>query len=105
MAEVDFSNAVIEAYGNTPFANRYISFNDGNLNITNASGTNIAPGGSRTVLVDDYNQFTIRHSGTLNESGTAMYFSSNGIRWKISGISFASGDTFTFTTSADLVEV
>ena len=108
MAEVDFSNATIEPYNSIPLENWFASLaglNPGDFGITNSSGTSIVSSASQTRLVDDYNQIVVKHSGTLNASGTEMYFNRNGIRWKISNISFASGDTFNFTTEADLIEV
>lgn len=105
MAIVDFSNAVIEPFSGSPFLSASISLGSGTY-VTDINNQSIADNQSRTVKRSATNELIIQYSGTLTASGTAMYISNNfnpPIHWRISNISFASGDTFNFQIVANMV--
>ena len=99
MASIDFSNATLEPVI-TVSVDSYITLNP-TWNITkiyDASGNEIGVFSSKQLLTDETNYFTVLFVGSMSASGTEMYLGANsGTQkyWKISNISFASGDTFT----------
>lgn len=116
MADVDFSNAIIEPYvGNDPYAlkDAWLKMKGftGDPKLTDANGQIIV---SRIQQYDlngetTITHFAIREEGEFNASGTEFYlgfYSYNTGRvyvyWKISNISFSSGDTFDFKVEIDL---
>lgn len=107
MAEVDFSHARITPAGAVnPAAYSYV-------NLTNLSGFRDASDNSVasvtiTTLVNQQKRFVKMFSGTFTASGTEFYIwqysSPYGVgKWKVSNISFNSGDTFIFQIQADLI--
>ena len=101
MAQVDFSTAVLEpAPGTKPMD--YSSY----MRIYYSSGIWNAPNGAVIVanngqykLVENQNKVTVVYTGTFTASGTEFYigYFSNGIKlWKVTNISFNSGDTYSF---------
>ena len=110
MAQVDFSNAHIEPYGNNPLNLSYsglmttdgytttISFYDAQGNTTTASAT---------IITNDPNNlvFNIRSNGSLQSSGTELFIGSSPsyYTYRISNISFNSGDTFEFQFNASII--
>lgn len=115
MAEVDFSNARIEpvAYPN-PF-NGYTTINPtgkGNLSLDftsdlwDANQNTITSSLSKTRLINEKKQLMFLYQGTFNTSGTEFYIIHYGDytmgAWKISNISFNSGDTYVFQINATL---
>ena len=114
MASVDFSNAIIEPLDlNNPLnptRESYVSLNTAYLyawNSSTSSWSSISSNASKTLLVNDKKQLLIEYQGTLNASGTEFYIkyqlSSYTYGWKISNISFNSGDTYLFQINATLV--
>lgn len=108
MAEVDFSNAIIEPANLTnwinPTAYQNISIDNGFLR--DASGNAVSTDVQRTVVVNDTKQLVYLYHGTFTTNGTEFYLrrseSSVYAGWRISNISFNSGDTYTFTINATL---
>ena len=106
MAEVDFSNAIIEPIisGNiNSSSSEYLNLNTSG--IKNSNGTSIVTSNSKTVLINEKKQFLILYQGTFTESGTELYVSASVYSgwWRIRNISFSSGDTYTFQINASLV--
>lgn len=119
MAEVDFSHARIQpvAYpgiGQGSFSG-YTAINptgksNVSLNMTsnlwNGNGGSIN-NGTITGLVNEKKQLVFQYQGTFNASGTEFYIIHYGNyemgAWKISNISFSSGDTYIFQIKADLI--
>ena len=120
MAMVDFSNARIEpvAYPGigqgafstysavNPTEKIYISFYS-NVNLWNADGGTISTNASISQLLNESKQMILLYQGTFNTSGTEFYIISYGNSvmgaWKVSNISFNSGDNYVFQINANLV--
>lgn len=105
MAEVDFTNARIEPSGTeNPATDAYVQLNtyafyDSSTNMVN-SGTS-----SRTQLINQQKQLMFLYQGRFTTSGTEFYIyqGTNYLRrWKVSNISFNSGDTYVFQINATL---
>lgn len=111
MAMVDFSNARIEprsnaTVNNTSVANVALEAYSGNL--YNAAGSAVVGTGTVTQLINQQKQLMYLYQGTFSASGTEFYFSPQTyaptiLGWKISNISFQSGDTYVFQINANLV--
>ena len=113
MAQIDFSNAVLEPVGNTHM-NPYMSFEPTtNLSIAicDSSGTRIGSVTTKQRLVDESGKFVMLFIGSINSgiaSSTEMYIGMGTQNpwtkyWKISNISFSGGDTFTLQIKSEFV--
>ena len=100
MAEIDFSNAKLEPYLHNPMS---LDLYVGLYRITNSSGQSIAgsSAGTAQYIADTSGAYTtmiVIISGTMSASGTEFYMataeSTGNIGWRVSNISFQSGDTF-----------
>ena len=108
MAEVDFSNARITPLNITnsinPTTGIDLSLSSG---VYSSSWANIVTGGSITRLINTGNQLVFLYRGTFTASGTELYvgagYTNYNYGWKISNISFNSGDTYIFKIRADLI--
>ena len=107
MATIDFSNATLEPVINV-YLRSYLAL-DPTWSITSiydASGNSIGNFSSKRIMESETNYFTTIFVGSMSASGVEMYLgyndSSHPKYWKISNISFASGDTFTFQIKAQL---
>ena len=107
MAEVDFSNAIIapsDMQSRNPTVREYASLNT--AWIRNSSGTAIGSG-NYTMVSEEQTKVVFQYQGSFSASGTEFYiiynYMSNYSGWKISNISFNSGDTFNFKIQADLI--
>ena len=103
MAQVDFSNAVIEPAGTkNPIGTVYVNLRNTSGYLRNASGTTIGSG-SYSSLVSESKQYIIQYRGTFSASGTEFYvYSANDGKWRVSNITFNSGDTYEFMINATL---
>ena len=107
MAEVDFSNARLEPKGTKNPTTIFRlgldnSSNSGRLYTSN--GTEIASG-SCTLLINQQKKLMFLYQGTFTASGTEcyIYWNSGDELWKMSNISFNSGDTYVFQIRADMI--
>ena len=109
MAEVDFSHARIEPWSNNsnnPTTSACVSL-AGMTDLFNSSIQSISSTITRTNLVNQQKQLVYQYSGRFTASGTEFYLVAydgsfyNG--WKVSNISFSSGDNFIFQIKADLI--
>ena len=114
MAVVDFSNAVLNVFeGNQnvrqmkPFENSDIALNS--PIIKNMSGTDISRSYAVRTLRNTPTVKSYLYTGTLAESGTEFlignFSSSVGVlyaSWKVSNISFSSGDTYAFVVDVEV---
>ena len=95
MAQVDFSNAVIE-----PVTSRFWGYAP---NMTLASYTPLYDATSSAITSNEtrsisYNSPSTKkyiYSGTFTASGTEFYISGKDF-WRVSNISFSAGDTYSF---------
>lgn len=110
MAQVDFSNAIIEQtarfYSTNPAELSNSSLYSGYL--LDSNGTQINSDYSATVIVQEHRKFVIRYTGTFNTSGTEFYISQGGSnpltgKWKVSNINFSAGDLYTFTIAVNMI--
>ena len=115
MAEVDFTNARIEPFTGTidtrtnvnPTRQDLVSINNP-TSLADAYGNSITTNHSTTRLVNEQKQLMYLYQGTFTASGTAFYIlhlpsGSEICGWKVSNISFNSGDTYVFQINATLV--
>ena len=108
MAQVDFSNAVLDVFeGNESVKSMQPLNYDVYLRlgewITNTGGgSSITSSHSTSILTNTPSKVSILHTGTFAESGTAFligqYWDNSNWRapWKVSNISFSNGDTYSF---------
>jgi len=106
MADVDFSNARIEPFGTIcPAAYSYLNITT-NSSLRDANDTSIASNHA-TRDINDQKQMLTTYYGTFTASGTEFYlyqYTNLGVgKWKISNVSFNSGDTYMFNINAELV--
>lgn len=111
MAQIDFSNAIIEPYSpNKPFSyyklglgvtnnfNTYIMNDTGNILTANY----VVP----TILANTPTKYSLLYTGTIGSSvasGTYLYLGLSNTRiWKVSNISYSAGDTFSFQLDFDI---
>ena len=108
MAEVDFTNARIEpsSLGNwvNPTNAADVSLNNYSYYLLDSSGSSISSALSPTQLINQQKQLMFLYQGTFTASGTEFYIrpTSSLSGWKVSNISFNSGDTFVFQINATL---
>lgn len=95
MADVDFSNAVLDVNGNTKPMNYgdYLGMASGSGVLTDGSNI-INSNYSLNIIQNTPTKVSLLHTGTFTASGNTCYTDYQ--RWKISNISFASGDTYSF---------
>lgn len=106
MAQVDFTNARIAPAtlgGSNPTKNAYLNLNTTAL--VDASDNVIVSGYSSQLIKNEQKQFVYMYSGTFTTSGTECYlrYATTSGWWKISNITFSSGDTYQFSIKADLI--
>lgn len=109
MAIVDFSNARIEPVGTKSIFNTTsnVDLDISNWTLKDASGNTINTG-QASRLIDQQNRLLFAYYGDFTASGTEFYIgqsiSSGSIvyAWKISNISFQSGDSYSFKINATL---
>lgn len=103
MAQLDLSNAHISVANISPLENANLSLNQ-SWNFRNASKVQIS-NGNGSQASRDKDGILLRYYGTFTASGTEFYLFSNnsyGNHWRISNVSFSSGDTYDFTIAANL---
>ena len=110
MAEVDFSHARIEPstlVNANPTSKSELSLNTNNLYSYGSTSYTTEIGiGTCTRLVNQQKQLVYQYQGTFNTSGTSFGVWTLGgtiVGWKVSNISFNSGDTYVFQIQADLI--
>ena len=109
MAEVDFSNAIFTivagsgATSTNPILSSDLALN--NRTLWDATGNAISSSSSTATKIQSENTIQkISYSGEFTASGTEFYISTapSNIRYKVSNISFNSGDSYSFSVRADL---
>ena len=110
MAQVNFSNAVLTP----PSA---FMFNTGSFGIGannndakklwNSRGSSITSNFTVTIIINEQSRKVAQYQGTFSVSGTEFYFGDGASdatkKWKISNISFESGDTYNFQIPVNLI--
>ena len=97
MAQVDFSNAVLQPYSNSYYPmtrSGYLALGS-NGALLNEYGYAISSTVSKTFLTNTPSKVSILCVGNFTTSGTEFYMGTDLI-WKISNVSFSNGDTFSF---------
>lgn len=100
MAQVDFSNAVLDVYnGRKPMTSAsYLSLG-GNANpFINENGVSVTSGSiSPQIISNTPTKASILFVGSFTASGDRFLLGySGGYMWRVSNISFSNGDTFSF---------
>lgn len=107
MADVDFSHAVLDAYSSNSAYYPMVSSNNlllkySALKMLDINATEVTSNMVRTTLTNTPTKVSILFSGSFNTSGTEFYLidlfatSMSKATWKVSNISFSSGDTYSF---------
>lgn len=104
MADVDFSNAVLDI--NSTTASKQISLSNylglgdtGFPNLYNVSGQIISSNANKSFIVNTPSKVSILFSGSFGVGGTEFYIVHNGYSyrdWKVSNITFSAGDSYSF---------
>lgn len=101
MAQVDFTNAVIEPYINNPLSRSRLSLDanaiyalDGSADII--SGLSVQYSNTKTSINATY-------TGTFTASGTGFRILQAETHWRVTNVSFSAGDTLYLTIRADLI--
>ena len=111
MAVVDFSNAVLQPYNANnkcpiSYSDLSIQTDRYELRLVNSSGTRVTASDGDDIQVEknEYNHFNLWFFGTFGTSGTEFYIKGGDgtIHWKVSGVSFANGDTYSFHINCSL---
>lgn len=98
MAQVDFSNAIIEMQNTVPWGYDDFGFS-WLMDLYDRNGNKINNNPSRNLLTDTPTVKSWLFTGEFITNGTEAFFSirtTNDCNWKISNISFSSGDTYSF---------
>jgi hypothetical protein len=106
MAVVDFSHAVLEPFSGSPFLTGNVGLKEDATRIADINGDSISTLSSITTKRSVANEVIVQYSGQFTASGTAIYIANNNnpsVHWRISNITFASGDTYNFQIVADLI--
>lgn len=96
MAQVDFTNAVLDVYDNTKkpmTSSNYLGIN-GDVYFYNEQGSIINSNGAKSVILNTPAKVSILFTGSFTASGTSFHTDLS--LWKVSNISFSSGDTYAF---------
>ena len=101
MAQVDFTNAVLDVNPNAPSGHTnpmeqypYLGISASDWYFTNAEDSRIVDNVSGQIISSTPAKVSIQFNGTFTASGTEMY--RYWMSWKISNISFSAGDTYSF---------
>ena len=108
MAQVDFDNAVLDVNpnsSNNPMnINKYMGIGAG-YSLRNSSNSEIVSNYSSSVISNTPTKASILFTGTFTASGTQFFITSgwgSQIDWKVSNISFSSGDTYAFVIDIEV---
>lgn len=106
MADVDFSNAVMRpAADKFPFRrSEYMYLGNAGGVLFNSSGVSVVTNPSWTMITNTASKVSIVYTGAFIASGTEFYitYSSSDLVWKVSNISFASGDSYSFIVDIEV---
>jgi len=102
MAQVDFTNAVIEPYDSGIWDISSLRFN--NSGFYDSSGNLINSNSNYSQRLVSATKTTYTYTGVMSASGTEFYISYSGYYkfWKVSNISFSNGDSYSFVIDVDI---
>lgn len=112
MAEINFTNAVLEPYNRCPasFPDIAIETDPYIIRLVDASGNRITSSDNDNfeIVRSAYNDILYHFWGTMGTNGTEIYLRKSyggavNWYWKISNVSFQSGDTYDFQINAVLM--
>ena len=99
MAQVDFSSATIEVYNSStkPMDIYSIGLYPASFFSTTQGAGTVATISTQNIVESSPSLMSVTYVGTFTASGTDFIIAYNGsYYWKVSNVSFASGDTFSF---------
>lgn len=107
MADVDFTNAVLDANPDGTWypltLSDYLGFAR-TASLYNSGAVNIAYNNSVSIITDTPSKASILFTGTFDRGGTEFYMVDSGNRpWKVSNISFSGGDTYSFIIDVEVI--
>ena len=105
MAQVDFSNAVLAPYGTNPLRRTKASFDSyisAQKKCVDVNGNQITSSYNISTSHETNDSFDVEATGTFSTSGTEMYIYYFETHWRVSNISFNSGDTFVLNVHVEL---
>ena len=110
MANIDFSNAVVERVGLWNLNNAYLTYLGlGTSSFYSLDSVLINEGSNFAVLDNTTNKLKVLYSGQIKSDaspGNAFtLFAGSNKTWKISNISYNPGDTYSFTIEVDLTNL
>ena len=103
MAQVDFSNAVLDVYNSSarPFAySNYLNIPYEATVYDDQSGNSINGSASVNIILNTPTKVSILFTGVFTASGTS--FHTNRSVWGVSNISFSAGDTYSFVIDIEV---
>lgn len=108
MAQVDFTNARITPIGKNPTERAHVSLM-GLDNFRDANGIAVTNNLNNSIITSTRKVLIVQFQGTFTTSGTEFYIWTtntgvpNSYHYRISNISFASGDSYNFKIRVDLI--
>lgn len=108
MAQVNFDNAIITPYTSNPASASHLALYRGDqayYKCVDINGNSVVSSRTMTLVSESTSGFEVLFTGTFSTSGSEFYikiYYMNAFYWRISNISFASGDTFNFKIKANL---
>ena len=100
MADVDFSNAILEVNGNEkPLSlNNYMKANHSEFHNSSNQILNYNTWNPNVFLQNTPTKVSIQYSGTFTAGGTEFFiaYDTNAGAWHIRNVSFSAGDTYNF---------
>ena len=106
MAQVDFSNAVLDVVsGYTPLSlPEYLRLNVSEFHDSSHNALNYQSWNPNVILQNTPTKVSILYSGTFNVGGTEFYIAYTGTEeaWCVSNISFSAGDVYSFVIDIEV---
>ena len=105
MAQVDFTNAVLDVYGNSDkpltYAN-YLYF-DNTAFFTDIPVTGQISTPNKSIILNSPEKVSILFTGVFTASGTQFLIGDANIKaWKVSNVSFSANDTYSFVIDIEV---
>lgn len=96
MAQVDFSNAVIEPDGRNVWTySGYMCLFSNTIVALEGAAVSIVANASYSKVYESKTKVRFLYTGEFTDSGTGFRMGS-GVTWRVTGVSFSAGDTYSF---------
>ena len=103
MAQVDFSNAVLDVYNDKPLTyGSYLQLNNSGAPYFHNLAGNYISVPTKSIILNTPQNVSILFTGVFNSAGTEFYIGDSAKEWKVSNISFSSGDTYSFVIDIEV---